>query len=851
MTKNKTASTIATLLILTFAISLVAVPFASAQLNVPYVSTGKSKTYAYIGATPNPVGIGQDTLLHVGISQQLSLVQYGWYGLTVTVTKPDGKTETLGPVNTDSTGGTGVIYKPSMLGNYTFQTHFPEQRMPTTVAGGGFNVFGVPVNTTMLASDSPILTLVVTEEQLQYYPATPLPTEYWTRPLNPQFRELYTIAGSSWMDNKYNEGPGAPHVLWTKPLTTGGLVGGTLGLVGSGDTSVGMEIGDAYEGKFGGGGLGGGNALILAGKLYYRTGAYDRPRLWNAIDLRTGEKLWAKTFLDNQSIAFGQLFYWQSYNYQGTFAYLWVTVGTTWTAFDAFTGEWITTITNVPSGTRIEGERGEQYLYNVNQAAGYMTLWNMSAFVSNAGSWGSAFSLREYNASSGTYRSLQGNGSLGSVVSTGAADRVTRANAWNVTVPKGLLGSVRTVALGDRVVGSNLNSTDVNIWAFSLKKGQEGQSLFNNNWKAPADWANQTLSWVTTDLDNNIGLVWSKEETSHYAFSLENGAFLWKTEPEHYLNIYSAGRRTYDGKLYSLGQAGTVYAYDLKTGDRLWTYDPIDVYHEVLWSNNWPMDLNFATGGILYFFHSEHSPNQPLPRNAPAFALNATTGEEIWRVDGLFRKTDWGGTPLMADSVIAMYNTYDQQVYAIGKGPSATTVTAPDMGVPSGSSVTIKGTVTDVSPGTKQTSVTLRFPNGVPAVSDESQGEWMKYVYAQFARPTDVKGVEVALSVLDSNGNSREIGTTTADSDGFYTFNWTPDIEGQYTVYASFAGSESYYPSHAVASFAVDPAPPASPEPEPLPPDMTDTYVTYAAISIIIAIAICSALIVLLLRKRP
>ena len=45
-----------------------------------------------------------------------------------------------------------------------------------------------------------------------------------------------------------------------------------------------------------------------------------------------------------------------------------------------------------------------------------------------------------------------------------------------------------------------------------------------------------------------------------------------------------------------------------------------------------------------------------------------------------------------------------------------------------------------------------------------------------------------------------------ADADGFFAFNWKPDIEGQYTVYASFAGSESYWPSHAVTAFAVDPA---------------------------------------------
>ena len=865
MIKNKTASAIAILLIATFAISIIALP--TSAIGEPYVSTGKSVTYAFIGATPNPVGVGQDVLLHIGITQQLSLVQYGWEGLTVTVTKPDGTTDTLGPFRTDSTGGTGTIFKPTVAGNYTFQTHFPEQRMPTSVAGGGFNTQGVPANTTMLASDSWILTLVVQQDPIPYYPGVPLPDFYWTRPINAQFREWYTISGSNWMNNEYNDAPDSPHVLWTKPITTGGLVGGSMGEVGSGATSVAMENGDAYEGKWGAGLFGGGSAIILAGKLYYQTGSYDnRPRLIYCIDLRTGEQLWARTFLDNQSITFGQLFYWQSYNYQGTFAYLWVTSGSTWYAFDPFTGEYRTSITNMPSGTRVEGPRGEIYIYSVNLNAGYMALYNMSAFVSMAGSWGSAFSNREFNFSSGATRTLLSNGSLGSWSTSGGSARVARALAWNITIPTGLRGSISAINwTTGRVVGTSLNATDVNIWSFAIPPlgkegpmadpapaGSPGTLLYNTHWTPPAEWANQTVTWATTDLTYDTGLAWSKEVRQSFGFNLKTGAYLWTTEPEQYLNIYGSGKRIYNGRLYTSGMSGIIKCYDLATGATIWTYENRDPYQaEVLWSDNWPETMNFAEGGKLYLFHSEHSANQPLPRGAPAVCLNATTGEVLWRVNGLFRKTDWGGGPIMGDSVIAMYNTYDQQVYAIGKGASATTVTAPDMGVPFGTSVTIKGAVTDVSPGTEQTSVTLRFPNGVPAVSDESQGEWMKYVYAQFPRPTNVKGVNVELSVLDANNNYRQIGTTTADSDGFFAFNWTPDIEGQFTVYASFAGSKSYYPSHAVTSFTIDPA--ATPAQTPAYPQPIDNTMTIVGVGVAIlaAIVIVGAVTVLMLRKRP
>jgi outer membrane protein assembly factor BamB len=155
---------------------------------------------------------------------------------------------------------------------------------------------GIPVNTTMLASVSDPLALVVNSEAIQYYPTSPLPNEYWTRPVNGQLRSWSQVMGSSWEDNKYNEAPESPHVLWTKPLTIGGLVGGSLGEVGSGGTSVAFENGDAYEGKWS-------NRLILAGRLYYVSGAYDRPTVTYCVDLRTGEELWSKVFLANATIS--------------------------------------------------------------------------------------------------------------------------------------------------------------------------------------------------------------------------------------------------------------------------------------------------------------------------------------------------------------------------------------------------------------------------------------------------------------------------------------------------------------------------------------------------------------------
>ncbi len=119
------------------------------------------------------------------------------------------------------------------------------------------------------------------------------------------------------------------------------------------------------------------------------------------------------------------------------------------------------------------------------------------------------------------------------------------------------------------------------------------------------------------------------------------------------------------------------------------------------------------------------------------------------------------------------------------------------------SSIIISGTVTDQSPG--QTCLGIPAA-GTPAISDASMGEWMNYLYQQQPKPTNATGVPITISVIDSNNNFRQIGSTTSNANGVFDFQWTPDIQGKFIVYASFAGSELYYPSSAETSFAVDKA---------------------------------------------
>jgi hypothetical protein len=210
-----------------------------------------------------------------------------------------------------------------------------------------------------------------------------------------------------------------------------------------------------------------------------------------------------------------------------------------------------------------------------------------------------------------------------------------------------------------------------------------------------------------------------------------------------------------------------------------------------------------------------------------------------------------GANDMVADGFFVYLNCYDMQIYSVGKGPSQTSVTASPKVSTSGSSVLIEGTITDIAAGTKQSEQAARFPNGVPAVSDASMKSWMEYVYMQKPRPTDATGVQVTLSVVDANGNYRDIGTTTTN-DGFFSLNWKPDIEGTYTVYASFTGSESYWPSHAITSFSVDSAAPtAAPTDSPIQSAADMYFVPAIAGLFVLIIVVAIVLALLMLRKHP
>lgn len=841
MMKKKIAVALTVALVFAMIAPFSIMPLAEAQ------AARRVKTYPYIGAVPNPAQVGKPIMLHVGISLPATWPQTGHKGLTVTIERPDGKVDTLGPINTDTTGGTGVTYVPTITGTYYAQVHFPEQALEVAV-------LGLPAGTILEASDSDKLQIIVQEEPLEYWPSVPLPSEFWSRPINAQFREWNVIAGN-WlyskgyfidMDTPGNEdAPEAPHILWAKPLVKGGVGALGGGLVGINVGEHAFEDGDAYEGLF----L---PPLIIAGVLYFNRyksiGDTAVEQEVVAVDLRTGEELWVRNW-NNTRLAFGQTFYWDGFNYHGVFAYLWATVGTTWYAYEAATGRWVYTMTNVPaSGANIYGPNGEIIRYTVNLAQGWMTKWNSAAVIS------AYWATNPNDPGWGSWRP-QGKviNATGSVPVTSVTPLGLNGYEWNATIPRGLPGSV-VAYLEDRVLGTNFASgslapSTMVMWGISAKTESKGQLLFNVTWTPPRPDARYRLE--AASVKDGIFVVVCLETTEKWAFDINTGRQLWgPTEKQDYKDAwsYASGYSwdfIYNGKYYAAGTGGSVYCYDAKTGNRLWTYNFKDRYHDFLFGNNWFIYTAFIADEKLYFNYAEHSPGDPKERGSEMVCIDAETGEEIWRLN--YYGTVWGGKPVIGDSIIACLNSYDSRVYAIGKGPSATTVSASPEIATHGSKVLLKGTVIDISPGTDDVAIKKRFPNGVPAVADESMSAWMEYVYMQFSCPANVKGVEVIIEVLDPNGNYYEVAKATTDGSGFYSATFEPPVPGKYTIVARFAGSKAYYGSHAETAIVVEEAPPATPEATPAPEAPVEIYFAISTVAIIIAIAVA---VILLLRKR-
>jgi len=848
-------STIALITVLAISAILVALPAATAQES--------AQTFSFINVMPDVVGVNQQALIHYGISTPANWPQRGYHDLTIEVERPDGETEILGPFDTDLTGGAGRIYVPNMVGTYRLRTNFPAQPLEAAT-------YGFPAGTIFEASTSEWFELTVQEGSALEYPGHSLPAEYWSRPINAQFWEWSSLAGSNLeyvrgtsasphsIIRPYNDdAPETGHILWAEPLIGGAFspLGGGLSGGATGDYAV--EDGDAYEGFFT-------PPVIMGGVLYFNRfkadGGANVEQEVVAVDLRTGEELWVRNW-DNRRLDFAQAFFYTGFNYHAVFQYLWATggsafggAGTTWHAYEPTTGRWVYTMENVPRGTMMRGPNGEIIIYTINLRQGWMTKWN-SRWVVDAQRW---IDVGEPDSTFGSWLRQYMGQTLDARVGI----------EWNVTIPTGLPATMMGVSrVRDGViVGANFRRGQTTnspvMWALSFDPGHDPswedivwtetdygtvprknhdpnvELMFNRTWTVPS--ANSILNIEDVSIEDDFFTVVWNDNPSIWGFRLSTGEELWGPfGPIHYQTNYSYESMNswdiiYDGKYFAGGHGGTMHCIDIKTGKSLWNFTVTDTYNTYLFNNAWRYRIAFIADGKIYIEHTEHSPYDPKPRGAPFICIDIETGEEVWRLN--LRGTEWGGLPIIGDSIIAMHNTFDQRVYAIGKGPSETTASIQNDVVLLGSSVMVKGTVTDISAGTEEYALRARFPKGVPAVSDESMSEWMEYVYMQKERPEDATGVEVTLEAIKPNGEYESLGTATTDTSGNYGFSFKPDVEGKYTLMATFYGSKSYYSSTTTTYLTVGPAAAEYAEVEAAP-DYTP-MLTGILVAVVIAIII-------------
>ena len=827
--KKQTLTAIALVLMLTMTTLMANMPSANAAVT-------EWDTNLFVMLAPNPVGVGQtmEVTFQMDKVNPLAAGLAGgehFKGFTVKITKPDGTTETKGPYEAWAPSGAFFYFTPTAEGKYTFQAFFAGQWANSTTYQRWYK-----------PSTSAIVELTVQQDPIPGYPGVPLPTDYWTRPIYGENKGWNTIA-DNWLMTSYDRpdalwrgaatfapytsAPNSAHILWTKPIQFGGIVGGKFG-------DAVYYTGISYEQNY--------QPLILSGRIIYTNHqpATLSPAFGTqCLDLYTGEEIW---YLNNTNIAFAQTMAFDSGNEHGMLSYLWSTSGTsannTWLAYDAFTGRQVLTVTNITAGTTRFGPNGELLSYTLNGANNWLCMWNSTKAIFGAAGVSIDYWSPPYGAVIDGRRGIE----------------------WNVSIPD-VPGSQSILMIGEGYLLARYADTSVypNLYeemGYDIGSIKAGTTSINQLWIV-----NRTDIWHSSpkisQISDGVYVFYSQDKLQFHGYDIKTGKELWVTDPIS-TNGWAYFTYTYYmayGNLYACGYDGVVYCFNGKTGKLIWSYYAGNAGTETPYGT-WPFYEGMVIAdGKVYAVNTEHSPDSVMWRGGKLHVIDAYTGEGLWNISG------WLKNPAISDGIATAVNGLDLQIYTLGKGPSATTVTASPKVSVHGNSVLIEGTVTDQSPGQK----------GTPAISDVSMGAWMEYLHMQKPIPTNATGVTATLTAIDPNGNTQEIGNATSDMYGNFGMPWTPPVPGLYQIIANFAGTNSYGSSSASTYLTVGPAaatpaptstptstptaptatptPTASPSPAPQPEagPSTDMYIIAAAAVVIIAVVAVAAVI---LRKR-
>jgi len=962
---NKAAAiAIAFILMLTMTSAVVLVPsFASnPPVNVP--------TYSYVTVTPNPVGVNQYCTIVVYVDKYSNTAggangQF-WDGYLLTITKPDGTTQTIGPWKCRSaTASDYQIFHPDQVGNYTVVFSWPGGIVQPSEAS--YNV--TQIGDHYLGSTSAPCAFTVQQNAVQLYPEAPLPQGYWSIPVNAQNRAWANLPsnwlGGTWLVNSFQmagTGPISAHVLWTAPI--GAASPSSKGYAGGlGDAQwpeISTNIND-YEGPWRG-------PIVMNGILYYNYPVTEQSDKYGyyAVDLYTGNRIWYKNGTDNGlnnpyiatsasvmstaptsaqaflGLSAGQMYHYDSINGNGIFSCLWMrdyypttfnTGSSTWYMLDPLTGNWILSLKNVPSGTSVTDQDGSLLVYQFNNKLGNMLCWNSSKAIypggpssSGAGVWRPSVGLVIDAVNDTTWTNVNPN-AWGAVLDPELLTALKTPHSgytMNVTSPS-LIGLPGPVAAGPGVAptgtltvlqdyqrvpkkffggsiiltysagGAAVNGDQFGVWLATINDHATSYSPWPNqdcsvntnlgftvtldyykNLTVPLPGMNASWSIASVDYTSGVFVLRCAQTGQFWGYRLSDATQIWgptakpaSTEQFYY---YGQSAGIYNGVLLvTASYAGTIYAYNAVTGQQLWKYSATAAPYEYesAYGLNMPLSLSAVCNGMIYTLSTEHSPTNPLWRQSYVRCINMTDGNLVWKLECFSMGT------VIADGYLVAASQYDNLIYCIGPGPSATTVSAPNVAVQQGTSVLIQGTVTDQSPG----QTCLGKPaKGTPAISDANQEVWMEYLYEQQAFPANAIGVKVHLTAIDPNNNFQDIGYATSDTNGNYGISWTPPVPGTYKIAANFEGSNSYGPSSASTYLLVGPKPatPAvvtptpsqaptatlaptshptqtiAPTPSPVipPPTNATPTTTYIAIGSAIIIIIAAAAAIILRRRK-
>ena len=900
--KNKIAAiTIAIFFMLSMIASMMLMPTTSAHTpawNIP--------TFAFIAATPNPIGVGQTATIGLWLTNvydsEAITNNYRFQNFKLTITAPNGGviTETFPTATPDSF--ISYYYTPTATGTYNLTFTFPGQTITTTNG----NPASAYINDTYLPSHASC-TLTVQSTPLAPALSYPLPTAYWTRPISSQNTSWHSVASNFVYDNvaayvfgatRYLPGVAAPssgHIMWTDPINFGGYTGvnpqiGSTDAQAQSSPLAASEFydGRSYEDEFI-------NPIIIDGNLYYGLpisdysagfylGAPPTDLANNGgyvdINLQTGQQVWKCYYTVNPS--FGVVINVDTPNQYGAFGYLVAVSGTTWIVDNPYNGDWIFNITNVPAGwSGICGPQGEPLIYQLQVAptGDWLALWNFTDVVADGPV---------------NYVTFTGWRPVGAIINSAAEG--SNAYSWNVTIPASEdlpSGSeIMFAYYNDLALCSNIPSSPfgpgcqfggisptgapepltATCFALSLQAPTIGTKLWQQTYTTPD---NITFEINSADPVNNVFIMVTKETMQFYGYNLNaTGNMLYGpvggVPPLSAYNYYSTvgmGTSTDDaytayGNFYVGGYGGILFCFNDLTGKIVWTYGNGGAGNNTNSGfntpyGNYPCFVGLIADGIVYIYNGNHGNGNPIYKGETITALNATTGAEIWSEQAEVQVGGFEDLEIpVADGCLVYLNCYNMEVTCIGQGPSATTLQTPLNGVTQGGRLVIQGTVMDTSAGTQQTQQKTDFPNGVPCVSDASEGAWMDYVYQQFPMPTNVTGVPVTISAIDPNGNNIVLGTAYTDSSGLYSLEINTNNllagPGLYKVTANFAGSNSYWGSSAESTFVVSPvAPTPAPTAAPVTGLASTGTVELGILAVIIVIIIIGAVIILTLRKRP